>query len=147
VKVVHRGRGKGRRTVICKDLELSRPTILRHLKRRWGIEVMFKLLKEQFGVGDCRCRGPQSLARWVELVLLAYVLAGLTRWGKQLRGEEPRWGAVRQSWGWTLIQTVEGGAGVARYSRAVASLGLPVPLSNLRPQVRAGGHLDSVKDL
>ena len=103
VKVVHRGRGKGRRTVISTDLSLGRQQIQRHLKRRWGIEVMFKLLKEQFGLGDCRCRGPKSLARWVELVLLAYVLAGLTRWGKQLRGEQPRWGEVRQEWGWSLI--------------------------------------------
>jgi SRSO17 transposase len=103
VKVVHRGRGKGRRTVISTDLSLGRQQIQRHLKRRWGIEVMFKLLKEQFGLGDCRCRGPQSLARWVELVLLAYVLAGLTRWGKQLRGEPPRWGEVRQEWGWSWI--------------------------------------------
>jgi hypothetical protein len=42
---------------------------------------MFKMLKEHFGLGECRCRGKQSLLRWVELVLLAYVLAGLTRWG------------------------------------------------------------------
>ncbi len=103
VRIVHRGRGKGRRTVISTELSLSRQQILRHLKRRWGIEVMFKLLKEQFGLGDCRCRGEQSLPRWVELVLLAYVLAGLTRWGKQLLGEQPRWGEVRQEWGWSLI--------------------------------------------
>jgi hypothetical protein len=105
VVIVHRGRGKGRRTVISTDLSLFREQILRHIKRRWGIEVLFKLLKEQFGLGDCRCRGEKSLARWVELVLLAYVLAGLTRWGKQLLGEQPSWGEVRQSWGWTLIQT------------------------------------------
>lgn len=67
---------------------------------------MFKMLKEHFGLGDCRCRGKQSLERWVELVLLAYVLAGLTRWGKQLLGEKPSWGEVRQQWGWSLIQTV-----------------------------------------
>jgi len=103
VVIVHRGRGKGRRTVISTDLSLFREQILRHIKRRWGIEVLFKLLKEQFGLGDCRCRGEKSLARWVELVLLAYVLAGLTRWGQP--GEQPSWGEVRQSWGWTLIQT------------------------------------------
>lgn len=34
VKVVHRGEGKGRRTVICTDLRLGRQQILRHLKRR-----------------------------------------------------------------------------------------------------------------
>jgi len=106
VVIVHRGRGKGRRTVISTDLSLFREQILRHLKRRWGIEVLFKLLKEQFGLGDCRCRGERSLPRWVELVLLAYVLAGLTRWGQQLSGEQPSWGEVRQSWGWTLIQAV-----------------------------------------
>ena len=107
VRIVHRGRGKGRRTVISTDLSLNRQQILRHLKRRWGIEVMFRMLKEHFGLGDCRCRGKQSLERWVELVLLAYVLAGLTRWGKQLLGEKPRWGEVRQSWGWSLISLAE----------------------------------------
>lgn len=105
VEIVHRGRGKGRRTVICTDLEIGRRQILRHLKRRWGIEVMFRMLKEHFGLGDCRCRGRQSLERWVELVLLAYVLAGLTRWGRQLMGQGPSWGEVRQEWGWSLIQT------------------------------------------
>jgi hypothetical protein len=79
VAVVHLGRGKGRRTVICTDLALGCQQILGHLKRRWGIEVMFKALKEHFGLGDCRCREEKSLARWVELVLLAFVLAGLTR--------------------------------------------------------------------
>jgi len=105
VKVLHRGWGKGRRTVISTDLSLGRRQILRHLKRRWGIEVMFKMLKEHFGLGDSRCRGKRSLERWVELVLLAYVLAGLTRWGKQLLGRKPSWGEVRQEWGWSLIQT------------------------------------------
>jgi len=105
VKIVHRGRGKGRQTVICTDLELGRQQILRHLKRRWGVEVMFRMLKEHFGLGDCRCRGKRSLERWVELVLLAYVLAGLTRWGRQLMGQRPSWGEVRQEWGWSLIQT------------------------------------------
>jgi len=103
VKIVHRGRGKGRRTVICTDLAIGCQQILRHLKRRWGVEVMFKMLKEHFGLGDCRCRGKQSLERWVELVLLAYVLAGLTRWGRQLLGQKPSWGEVRQQWGWSLI--------------------------------------------
>ena len=103
VKVVHRGRGRGRRTVICTELAWNRSQILRHLKRRWGIETMFRTLKEPFGLGDCRCRGERSLERWVELVLLAYVLAALTRWGRQLRGQRPSWGEVRQEWGWSLI--------------------------------------------
>ena len=64
---------------------------------------MFRMLKEHFGLGDLRCRGERSLGRWVELVLLAYVLAGLTRWGRQLMGQRPNWGGVRQGWGWSLI--------------------------------------------
>ncbi len=107
VVLVHRGRGKGRRTVICTELSWNRGQILRHLKRRWGVEVIFKLLKGQFGLGECRCRGKRSLERWVELVLLAYLLAGLTRWGKQLLGEKPSWGEVRQAWGWPLISMVK----------------------------------------
>lgn len=139
VKVVHRGQGKGRRTVICTDLSLSRGQILRHLKRRWGIEVMFKLLKEHFGLGDCRCRGAQSLPRWVELVLLAYVLAGLTRWGKQLLGENPRWGEVRQEWGWRLISLAEEVRGWLATLRRLLLWGLQVlsPVSIPKPQQEA----------
>jgi hypothetical protein len=73
------------------------------MKRRWGIEVMFKMLKTHFGLGECRCRGEEGFERWVELVLLSYVLVGLTRWGKQLVGEELTWGEVQQEWGWGLI--------------------------------------------
>ncbi|WP_448595668.1 hypothetical protein [Thermoflexus hugenholtzii] len=51
--------------MICTDLASGCQQILRRWKRRWG--------KEHFGLGDCRCRGKQSLERWVELVLLAYV--------------------------------------------------------------------------
>jgi hypothetical protein len=64
---------------------------------------MFKALKEHFGLGDCRCREEKSLARWMELVLLAYVLAGLTRWGKQLLRERPSWGEAREEMGWSPI--------------------------------------------
>ena len=64
---------------------------------------MFRTLKEEFGLGDLRCRGEPSLERWVELALLAYILVGLTRWGKQLRGERQSWGEVRKGWGWSLI--------------------------------------------
>ena len=39
----------------------------------------------------------------MELALLAYVLAGLTRWGRQLEGQRPSWDEVRQHWGWSLI--------------------------------------------
>jgi len=62
------------------------------------------VLKEQFGLGDCRCRGEKSLKRWVELVLLAYVLAGLTRWGRQLLRHAPTWLEVRFHWGKRLLQ-------------------------------------------
>jgi hypothetical protein len=47
-------------------------------------------------LGECRCRGEHSLERWVELVCLAYVLAGLTRWGKQLAKQDLSWIEVRQ---------------------------------------------------
>ena len=80
--------------------------ILRHLRCRWGIEVMFRILKEEFGLGACRCRGPKSLARWVELVLWAYVLAALTRWGRRLKSPQPSWQMVRTAWGRQLIEIV-----------------------------------------
>jgi len=60
------------------------------------------MLKEQLGLRVCRCRG----RHWVELALLAYALAVLTRWGKGLVGQRPSWGEARQEWRWSLIQTV-----------------------------------------
>lgn len=107
VKIVHRGRGRGRRSVICTDLTVGRQQILNHLKQRWSVEVMFRVLKEQFGLGDCRCRGAQSLSRWVELVLLAYVLAGLTRWGKQLLKHKLTWLQVRFHWAQRLMRWLQ----------------------------------------
>ena len=106
IKVVHRGRGQGRRTVISTELGWGRAMILRHLKSRWGIEVMFRILKEEFGLGACRCRGETSLARWVELVLWAYVLVALTRWGRRLKSPQHRWRAVRTVWGRQLMEAV-----------------------------------------
>ncbi len=125
VVIVHRGQGKRRRTVICTDLSLGRQGILRQMKRRWGVEVLFKMLKEHFGLGDCRCRGDCSLERWVELVLLAYVLAGLTRWGKQFVGQRRSWDEVRQEWGWSLIpKQAAGGAGLVSSLGALDSVEL-----------------------
>ena len=128
VVVVHRGRGKGRCTVVCSELAWNRSQILRHLKRRWGIAVMCKMLKEHFGLGECRCRGKQSLVRWVELVLWAYVLAGLTRWGKQLLGQKPSWGEVRQEWGWSLISMATEVKGDRKSTRLNSS---HIPLSRM----------------
>jgi len=106
-KMVHRGRGRGRRTVLCTDLTIGRTQILKHLKCRWSVEVMFRILKEQFGLGDCRCRGAKSLNRWVELVLLAYAIAGLTRWGRQLLQQKITWLEARCHWGNRLICPAE----------------------------------------
>ena len=139
VVIFHRGRGKWRRTVISTDLSLGRQQILRHLKRRWGIEVMFKTLKEHFGLGDLRCRGELSLERWVELVLLAYTLAGLTRWGRQLEGQELSWGEVQQQWGWSLISMateVRGWlANLWRLILRVFQILSPISIPNLEEEV------------
>jgi hypothetical protein len=137
VKIVHRGRGRGRRSVICTDLTVGRAQILRHLKQRWSVEVLFRILKEQFGLGDCRCRGAKSLKRWVELVLLAYVLAGLTRWGRQLLKGQPTWLEVRSHWGERLIRwDQEVGSWLAALSRLISWL-FPFALSPLHKQVTA----------
>jgi len=106
-KIVHRGRGRGRRTVLCTDLTIGRVQILNHSKHRWSVEVMFRILKEQFGLGDCRCRGTRSLSRWVELVLLAYAMAGLTRWGRQLLKQKITWFEARCHWGNRLLCPIE----------------------------------------
>jgi hypothetical protein len=136
VKIVHRGRGRGRRNVICTDLAVGRAQILRHLKQRWSVEVLFRILI-QFGLGDCRCRGAKSLKRWVELVLLAYVLAGLTRWGKQLLREQPTWLEVRFYWGERLIRCdPEVGSWLAVLRRLV-SWAFPFALSPLPQQSTA----------
>lgn len=135
VKLVHRGRGRGRRSVIYTDLTVGRTQILKYLKQRWAVEVMFRILKEQFGLGDCRCRGAKSLNRWVELVLLAYVLAGLTRWGKQLLKQKPIWLEARFHWAEHLIRPIHlVNDWLATFSRLLQSV-LQFPFSWLPNQL------------
>lgn len=104
---------------------------------------MFKMLKGHFGLGDCRCRGKQSLKRWVELVLLAYVLAGLTRWGRQLLRQEPSWGEVRQEWGWSLISSVTEVRGWLAALRRLLSWGLQLFLFLSIPKAQQKVNLAS----
>ena len=90
-------------------------------------------------MGDLRCRGGRSLERWVELVLLAYTLVGLTRWGRQSLGQEPSWGEIQQQWGWSLIpMATEVKGWLANLWRlilwAFQTLS-PIPISNLEEEV------------
>ena len=72
-------------------------------------------------------------------MLLAYTLAGLTRWGRQLLGQEPSWGEVQQQWGWSLIPMateVKGWlANLWRLILWVFQTLSPISISNLEEEV------------
>ena len=42
----------------------------------------------------------------MELVLFAYVLAALTRWGRRLTSPQLSWRSVRMTWGRQLMEAV-----------------------------------------
>jgi hypothetical protein len=66
-------------TVISTDLDLNPAQIRRRMRKRWWCEEVTKRLK-RLGLEDCQCRGAESLERWVEWVMLLYVLAARVRW-------------------------------------------------------------------
>ena len=132
---------------ITTDLALSCQRILEHLKRRWGIEVMFKALREHFGLGDCRCRGGGEPG----------ALGGASSFGLCVSRPDSLGQAVakgkaelgRGSGGDGMESDLDGyrGEGVARYPGAVDSWGVSVFLPRFHPQGTPGGQLDFVKDL
>jgi len=92
VKIVPMRRLGRRYTVISTNTELSVAPIRARMRKRGWVEETIKQLKA-LGLEDCRCRGEQSLERWVEWVMLHSVLLARVRWAQ--RGVEwPAWRAA-----------------------------------------------------
>lgn len=87
VKIVQMYREGRHYTVISTDLDLNPAQIRRRMRKRWWCEEVTKRLKG-LGLEDCQCRGAESLERWIEWVMLLYVLAARVRW------------AEREGWPW-----------------------------------------------
>jgi hypothetical protein len=90
VKIVHLRRSGRHYTVICTDTGLSGAQIRERMRRRWWTEEVTKRLKG-LGLEDCQCRGEESLERWVEWVMLIYVLLGWIRWEQKQKEQWPAW--------------------------------------------------------
>jgi len=82
VKIVQMYREGRHYTVISTDLALNPAQIKRRMRKRWWCEEVTKRLKG-LGLEDCQCRGAESLERWVEWVMLLYVLAARVRWAER----------------------------------------------------------------
>jgi SRSO17 transposase len=52
----------------------SAKTVLSHYLKRWGIEVFFKMSKQNLGLGDYQFLRYRAVERYLHLVLLAYLL-------------------------------------------------------------------------
>jgi hypothetical protein len=53
--------------------------LLRAWKARWGIEVIHRLIKQNFGLGRCRCQTIQAQENWVWCVVEAFHAVLLVR--------------------------------------------------------------------
>ena len=56
------------------ELRWSAKTVLSHYFIRWGIEVFFKMSKQQLGLGDYQVLRYRGIERYLCLVLIAYLL-------------------------------------------------------------------------
>jgi hypothetical protein len=99
VRLAFRRRRQQRQCIAGTELWLDPPALRAEYRKRWAIETFFLAAKQQFGLGDYRVRGQGALERWVELVLLAYVLASLSRWGRKVR-----WQAAKEQSAWRLVR-------------------------------------------
>ena len=62
--------------LLGSDLSLAPKEMIRLYARRWAIEPMINDLKNRFGLNDAWQQTRQALARWTQMLILAY---GLTR--------------------------------------------------------------------
>jgi len=93
VKIVQMYREGRHYTVISTDLDLNPAQIKRRMRKRWWCEEVIKRLKG-LGLEDCQCRGEESLERWVEWVMLLYLLAARVRWAEREGQPWLRWREV-----------------------------------------------------
>lgn len=60
--------------VVSNNLKYGAKTMIEHYRNRWPIEVMFKMSKQQLGLGDYQFLRYTAVERYLHLVLIAYHL-------------------------------------------------------------------------
>jgi SRSO17 transposase len=61
-------------TLVTNQLRWSAKTIVGHYLSRWGIELVFKMSKQYLGLGDYQLLEYRGVARYLHLVMIAYLL-------------------------------------------------------------------------
>lgn len=61
-------------TLVTNELRWSAKTIVGHYLSRWGIELVFKMSKQYLGLGDYQMLEYRGVARYLHLVMIAYLL-------------------------------------------------------------------------
>lgn len=61
-------------TLVTNELRWSPKTIVSHYLSRWGIELVFKMSKQYLGLGDYQMLEYRGVARYLHLVMIAYLL-------------------------------------------------------------------------
>lgn len=60
--------------LVTNELRWSPKTIVAHYLSRWGIELVFKMSKQYLGLGDYQMLEYRGVARYLHLVMIAYLL-------------------------------------------------------------------------
>jgi len=60
--------------LVTNELRWSAKTIVGHYLSRWGIELVFKMSKQYLGLGDYQMLEYRGVARYLHLVMIAYLL-------------------------------------------------------------------------
>jgi SRSO17 transposase len=61
-------------TLVTNERRWSAKTIVGHYLSRWGIELVFKMSKQYLGLGDYQLLEYRGVARYLHLVMIAYLL-------------------------------------------------------------------------
>lgn len=61
-------------TLVTNEVRWSPKTIVDHYLSRWGIELVFKMSKQYLGLGDYQMLEYRGVARYLHLVMIAYLL-------------------------------------------------------------------------
>ncbi|MNY62041.1 Transposase DDE domain protein [compost metagenome] len=76
---------------VCSAL-VDVPTVLRLVRLRWGIEVVFRYLKQRFKLETCIIRTPEILLVWWKLLWNAFnTIADIQDYGRN-------WASARSYW-------------------------------------------------
>lgn len=84
------------RYLVCTDLSLSAPQIVRFYAARFSIEIMFRELTQRCGFGDYQVRKEQAIKAHVQLSQVACSLLYLLMFDQTLPIDEFAWPAWRK---------------------------------------------------